>query len=145
MINKIIMPNGIGATTNSRGPSGRSKSSRKGSAAANPASKQLKPPDLSGKYKFITPVVDSQRNILQHTMVNHTKSMRKMMTNIRDRTANLSAFTRTYIDKHDLDEEGKGKEKVDVSPSFRNALPLNHSTLVKKSSRCTSVYDGITT
>jgi hypothetical protein len=139
------MPNDNGATTNTRGPAGRSKSSRKGSAAANPASKQLKPPDLSGKFQFIAPIVESQRIILQHTMVNHTKTMRKTMTDIRDRTANLSAFTGTYIDKHDLDEEGKGKEKVYVSPSFRNVMPLNHSTLVKKSSRCTSVYDEITT
>ena len=119
--------------------------SRKGSAAANPTLKQLKPPDLSGKYKFIASVVESQRIILQHTMVNHTNAMRKAMTDIQDRTANLAAFTGTYIDKHNLDEEGKGKEKVYVSPSFRDVMPLNRSTLVKKSSRCTSVYDEITT
>ena len=65
--------------------------------------------------------------------------MRKTMTVIRDQTDNLSAFTGTYIDKHNLDEEGKGKEKVYVSPSFRNVMPLNHSILVKKSSCCTSM------
>ena len=61
--------------------------------------------------------------------------MHKTTTDIRDQTANLTAFTGTYVDKHYLGKEGEGSKT-----SFGKAIPLDHSSLVEKSSRCASVY-----
>ena len=140
------MPKEKGVTTNARGKKSRSKSSRDESKATSvaPISKQPTPPDLSGKYEFICPVVELQRINLQRTMVNHTKSMRKTYLDTRSRLANLNVFTGTYIDKFDdVDSEGRVKEKAYVSTAFRVKMPLNCSQLVKEDSRCASVQSKI--
>ena len=62
-------------------------------------------------------------------MVGHTQTMRKTVLEIRDRTANFSVFAGNYIDKNDVDADGKGKEKSFVPSAFREKLKLNHSTL----------------
>ena len=116
------MPKEKGATTNARGKKSQSKSSRDGSKATSVAriSKQPTPPDLSGKYEFIRPVVELQRINLQRTMVNHTKSMRKTYLDTRSRLANLNVFTGTYIYKFDdVDSDGRMKEKAYISTAFR--------------------------
>ena len=78
-------------------------------------------------------------------MVGHATTMRKTVLEIRDRTTNLSVFAGNYIDKTDVDADGKGTTKSFVPSAFREKLKLNHSTMVKKDSRCASVFSEIMT
>ena len=67
-------------------------------------------------------------------MVEHTKTMRKTIIKIRDRTANLSVFGGKYVDKNDVDVDANGKEKSFVPSAFRDKLKLNHSSIVANNS-----------
>ena len=57
------MPNDKGASTKPRGKDGKGKDGK--GKLKKPESKSPAPPNLSGKYEFIRPVVETQRIYLQ--------------------------------------------------------------------------------
>ena len=111
-----------------------------GSAAsggtAAPKSTEPKLPSLSGKYAFIKDLCASQRPSLGKVMADSSIAMFKTYREISDRIESLARFNTTYVDKHDKDDNGKGKTKPFVPSSLRNKMPLNSSKKVKKDSRC---------
>ena len=122
------MPNDKGASTKPRGKDGKGKDGK--GKFKKTESKSPAPLNLSGKYKFTRPVVETQHIYLQRNMVGHTQTMRKTVLKIRDRTANLSVFAGNYIDKNDVDADGKGKEKSFVPSAFREKFKRKHLTIV---------------
>ena len=62
---------------------------------------------------------------------------------IHERTETLDRFNTTYLDKHDVDEDGNGKVKPFIVNSLRSKQPLNHSKTVQNDSRCSSTYAAI--
>ena len=58
--------------------------------------------------------------------------MRKTVLEIRDRTANLAVFSGKYIDKNDVDADGKGRDKLFNPSASRDKLKLNYIAIVKK-------------
>lgn len=107
--------------------------------------KSVQLPNLNGKYKYIKTLCVSQRPYLGKIMADHSIAMFSTRREIHGRTETQKRFDTTYIDKHDVDEDNKGKEKSFIINSLRSKQPLNHSKKVKNDSRCTTTLSEITT
>ena len=115
------------------------------SADTKPSKKSTVPklPSLSGKYHYIKSLCESQRPQLGKVMADHSIAMFKTSREIHERTETLNRFDTTYVDKHDVDGDGKGKVKPFIVNSLRSKQPLNHSKTVQNDSRCNSTYVAI--
>ena len=78
----VNMPNDKGVSTNPSGKTDKGKEEK--GKSTNPEPKSSAPPNLSRKFKFIRPVVETQCINLQQNVVKHNKTMRKMIIKIRD-------------------------------------------------------------
>ena len=114
-------------------------------AAAKKSDKDPTIPNLKGKYVFIKPLCESQRPSLSKVMATSSVAMFATERDIRNRSETHRRFIEKYIDKHDVDENGKGKEKPFIPHSLRSKQPINLSKQVQNDSRCTTSYGRITT
>ena len=106
-----------------------------------------RPPKLEGVFKFIQPLIETQPERLQNIMACKCKTMLDIEREIRRRVESRAELERDFEDKNDpVPETGKGKIKKFIPKNVREAImPLNHSKLVKKDSRCATAYSEITT
>ena len=94
--------------------------------------------------KHLAPKFESQTNELQWTMYDNAKCMLNLCEKIHRKTKSLSRSNdEHYYDKHDLDPEGKPKQKTFVHSSFRLKSPLSCNKMIRKDGRVADVYAAI--
>jgi len=76
-------------------------------------------------------------------MFNKMKNMLGLQEEIQRKTDGYARTDGTYFDKHDLDEDGKAKEKPFTHGSMRIAPLLNCSKLVREDDRVADIYTHI--
>ena len=76
-------------------------------------------------------------------MFNKMKNMLGLQEEIQRKTDGYTRTDGTYFDKHDLDEDGKAKEKPFVPGSMRITPLLNCSKLVCEDDRVADIYTHI--
>ena len=141
-------PTDLEATANHRNrtaPTSAAKPSPGPPAAAD--GKKAKPPKLTGIMTIIKPLVASQPDDIQTTMVTTATTMLKTERDIRHRLETRRRLEGTYEDKNDVDPAtGKGRQKPFIPGNIRKAtMPLNFSDNVQNDSRCAEAFSEITT
>ena len=133
------------AATNPTGRDGSATARRDDApSAARPSTskksgKERSPPQLTGKYASLSTVVAPQRINLQWTMFNKTKNMLDLREQLQAKVDGIARFSGNYLDKHDVDADGRPKEKPFVPGSLRMDTPLNTSELVRTDGRLTDI------
>ena len=140
------MPNDTDATATDTAGNDGANPIATAATAAETRKKSADHPSLKGKFVFIKPLCESQRPRLSRVMATSSIAMFETESDIRTRVETHRRFLEgKYIDKHDVDESGKGKEKPFIPNSLRSKQPLNLSQQVQNDSRCTTSYRRITT
>ena len=121
-------PTDLEATANHRNgtaPTSAAKPSPGPPAAVD--GKKAKPPKLTGIMTIIKPLVASQPDDIQTTMVTTATTMLKMERDIHHRLETRCRLEGTYEDKNDVDPTtGKGQQKPFIPGNIRKAtMPLN--------------------
>ena len=76
-------------------------------------------------------------------MFTKMKNMLGLQEEIQQKTNGFTRMNNTYFDKHDLDTNGKAKEKPFVPISMKIALLLNWSKLVCEDNCVADIYAHI--
>ena len=109
-----------------------------------PPNEEQKPPKLGERMKHLSSLFASHTNELQWTMHRNTKCMLELCEKIHRKSESLSRSDETYRDDHDLDSEGKAKEKPFVHTSCRLKSPLSCNEMIRKDGRVVDIYAEIT-
>ena len=105
-----------------------------------PKEKQ-KPPRLGEKMKHLAPIFELQPNELQWSMHDNVKCMLDLREKIHGKTECLSrSKNEHYYDGHDLDSEGKPKQKPFVHFSCRLKTSLSCNDMNRKDGHVADVY-----
>lgn len=100
---------------------------------------------LDGIYKYIAPVVATQRENFAKVIHGCCREMLEHDREIRRRSDTLKKFDTKYRDADDLDEQNQPKEKPYIPVSLRNKLTVSCSPLVQKDGRCSEHLTEIQT
>ena len=85
---------------------------------------------IEDRYKSASPIIESQGPRLHNLMVQKTKAMLGHAKEIKCKSDGINLHENaTYRDKHDLDTEGKPKQKQFVHSSVRIKPLLGDSKL----------------
>ena len=106
-----------------------------------PLKERETPPRLGEKMKHLAPIFGSQPNELQWTMHDNAKCILDLCEKIHRKTESLSQFKNEhYYDEHDLDPEGKPKQKPFVHSSCRLKSQLSCNYVIRKDRRVVDIY-----
>lgn len=100
---------------------------------------------LDGIYKYIEPVIATQRENFAKIIHGCCREMLEHDRDIRRRLETLKKFESKYRDKDDLDDQNQPKEKSYIPVSLRNKLSISCSPLVQKDGRCSEELAEIQT
>ena len=103
------------------------------------------PPQLTGKLVELKDIVEPQHSNLQWIIVNNTKAMLENREEIARKLDAICRFGGTYLDKHDVGDDGKPKEKPYLPTSLRIKPILNCSEKVSDDGRVDDIFRSMQT
>lgn len=135
-----------GTPPNSSTPTGRDDNTSPAYRETIKLRKEMSAPQLTGKYLYIKPIAETQRDRLSTDMAKSCKAMLTIIEDINLKSENSRELRDATYATTEAGVTGLGHAPPFIPKNIREiTMPLNHSKLVKKDSRCNSSFSEITT